>query len=66
MTKLVIDIGNTLTKVAIFRNQEMLEIKAFEELSDVNELKKYLKNFPSVTAAIVSSVKLLMKNLYHF
>src|SRR5688572_24506052 len=54
MTNLVIDIGNTLTKIAVFNNRKILETKVYEEFGVV-DLQRYLKE-KRIDNAIVSSV----------
>jgi type III pantothenate kinase len=55
MTNLVIDIGNTLTKVAVFELDELIMVAQFETVDEahLNELLDQYK----ITGAIVSSVK---------
>jgi len=52
---LVIDIGNTLTKTAIFNGQEILSFSSFEKFS-LAVLKELLSKNPSVKNVILSSV----------
>lgn len=53
--KLTIDIGNTLTKAAVFKGNELKEGFSFSGLAGF-DLNKILKNYPAVKSAIVSSV----------
>jgi type III pantothenate kinase len=53
---LVIDIGNTLTKLAIFQDDEMVHKEITEECT-VDTLKKLCPSFPGLKKAIVSTVK---------
>ena len=55
MTNLVIDIGNTFTKIAIFKLDALLTVEQFEDV-DTTRLDKLLKDY-KVNRAIVSSVK---------
>ena len=55
MTNLVIDIGNTFTKIAVFKLDELLAVEQFEEV-DTNWLNELLNRY-EVNRAIVSSVK---------
>ena len=51
----VIDTGNTLTKISVFKNQKLKFKKACK--SDVlNEIKNILEQFPGIKAGIFSSV----------
>jgi type III pantothenate kinase len=53
-TNLIIDIGNTLTKLALFSKDEVIAIEKHEKLSD-SLLEKFINNH-NVIGAIVSSV----------
>ncbi|WP_184549984.1 type III pantothenate kinase [Mucilaginibacter sp. FT3.2] len=55
MTNLVIDIGNTFTKIAVFKLDALLTVEQFEDV-DTTRLDKLLKDY-KVNRAIVSSVK---------
>jgi type III pantothenate kinase len=55
MTNLVIDIGNTYTKIAVFRLDELLVVDQFETV-DATVVDNLLSNY-KVNRAIVSSVK---------
>ncbi|HEY9196000.1 MAG TPA: type III pantothenate kinase [Mucilaginibacter sp.] len=55
MTCLVIDIGNTLTKIAVFELDNLLAFEQFENV-DETRLEKLLTNY-KIDRAIVSSVK---------
>jgi len=59
---LVIDIGNTLTKIGLFQEKEMKEFSSFENFSIV-ELKKFFKNHLSIKNVILSSVVEHNKNI---
>ncbi len=52
---LVIDIGNSRTKVAIFSHQEMVKLLTFDEFS-ADELKRLTREFPDKGNVILSSV----------
>ncbi len=52
---LVIDIGNTYTKIAVFKRDELLHTEQHQNL-DADILDKFLNDYP-VTTAIISSVK---------
>ena len=55
MVKLLIDIGNTLTKLAIFENQQMLYFANVEKLQ-TSALLKLGDEFPRISHVIISSV----------
>ena len=52
---LIVDIGNSRTKVAIFSGQEMIYYNFYEQLT-VPELKELTIRFPGIENAILSSV----------
>ena len=54
---LIVDIGNTITKLAVYKGREKLSVSRLNELS-CEELEKKLSDF-KITRAIVSSVKKL-------
>ena len=55
MANLVIDIGNTFTKIAVFDNDELLYTEHFTTV-DPGTLNKFLTSYP-IDKAIISSVK---------
>ncbi len=55
MTNLVIDIGNTFTKIAVFELDELLTVEQFENV-EIARLDELLRTY-KVERAIVSSVK---------
>jgi type III pantothenate kinase len=55
MTNLVIDIGNTYTKIAVFKLDELLAVEQFETVNQ-HTLDSFLNNY-TINRAIVSSVK---------
>ena len=55
MTNLVIDIGNTYTKIAVFKLNELLAVMQFETV-DPDTLDNFLNNY-QIDRAIISSVK---------
>lgn len=55
MVNLVIDIGNTFTKVAIFNNRDIIELQVFGKF-DALTLQQYLKG-KQIDYAIISSVE---------
>ncbi len=58
---LVVDVGNTRTKLAVF-DSKSLQSKVVSEMSDVlSNIKKLKKTFPKLEFAIISSVGVLDK-----
>ncbi|MEG1572988.1 MAG: type III pantothenate kinase [Bacteroidales bacterium] len=55
MDKLVIDIGNTSTKIAIFRNKELLRVQTYQQF-DKHALQMLFNFYPTITHSIISSV----------
>ena len=53
--KLVLDIGNTLTKLAVFNESEMIDFIAVPNVS-IESLEKLLNTNPHVHSAIIASV----------
>ena len=53
---LIIDIGNTQTKYALFQKGEMLEF-CISQVSNMTLVKDWLQKYPSLNAAIISSVQ---------
>jgi type III pantothenate kinase len=53
---LVVDIGNTRTKVYVFEGEEIVESKTVDELKPGHP-KSFKNDFPGISKAIVSSVK---------
>ncbi len=64
MTNLVIDIGNTRTKVAVFENNQMIDFFA-EELVTLPLLKDFLKQY-SIDNSIISSVSFSKREIVYF
>ena len=61
LMNLIIDVGNTFVKLAVFDNSELVHKVSFE-LSEFSEQYKSLKsNFPEIKKAIISSVGSLSK-----
>ncbi len=53
---LVIDIGNTRSKVAVFASNNCLELKAYDSLSLIDGVRGILSEFKLIDRAIVSAV----------
>ncbi len=54
--KLVIDIGNTLVKAAVFEQNTMMELEKFAKEELEKKLLNFFKNFPNIKDLVVSSV----------
>ncbi len=52
---LVIDIGNTTAKYAVFENNEMVDVSVFSN-TDIKELQNYISQYPKLSKAIFCSV----------
>lgn len=61
---LVIDIGNTLLKYAVFDHKRMLTHASLEMSSSNTKIKAIFTKYPKITHAIVSSVATVDENLY--
>lgn len=55
---LIIDVGNTRVKVAVFEEDTIVDLVVFDKLKIVSEIKKIIKKY-KISAAIASSVALL-------
>lgn len=55
---LIIDIGNTQVKAAVFKQDALLKLVVFDKKRILSEVKKILKNF-SISSAILSSVAII-------
>ena len=53
---LIIDVGNSFVKLAIFDSGELLQKKSLEATKTENEIKKIVKKYPKLKKAIISSV----------
>ncbi|MCM4156670.1 type III pantothenate kinase [Gramella sp. AN32] len=53
---LVVDIGNTLVKTAVFQNNKLLEKRTFSKEKFSKEFDIIQKNYPLITKCIISSV----------
>lgn len=53
--RLILDFGNTFQKCAIFEEKELIELKRFENIH-LNDLKKFVSQYPKIRSAILSSV----------
>jgi type III pantothenate kinase len=55
MTNLVIDIGNTFTKIALFEGDELLKVEQYQQ-PNAHEVNSFLRNC-TISRVIISSVK---------
>ena len=62
---LVIDIGNTRVKAAVFNGSDIVKVFIIES-SKINELKKILVEFPQIKFGIISSVVNNSKEILNF
>ncbi|WP_435623533.1 type III pantothenate kinase [Flagellimonas sp.] len=53
---LVIDIGNSLTKYAVFENRRLLQLETSESTLFLSKVKDIFENYPKVEHALISSV----------
>ncbi|MEI6900401.1 MAG: hypothetical protein WCL00_11030, partial [Bacteroidota bacterium] len=60
-TDLIIDIGNTNTKLALFENGELQKISIFKEPS-VQPIKDFLESGEEIKNCILSTVKEYLKS----
>jgi type III pantothenate kinase len=54
--KLVIDIGNTLAKIAIFNKSEIIDFISSDNISSIS-IKKLLDVYPDISTGIIASVR---------
>jgi len=55
--KLVVDIGNSFTKLAVFSNDEIIDFQTIEKI-DIEYLRLTIKKHPKISSSILSSVAL--------
>ena len=53
---LVIDIGNSLTKYAVFENRRLLHLETSESNLFLSKIKDVFENYPKIEYALISSV----------
>jgi len=56
LKRLIIDIGNTFTKMAVFSDDRLLDLQRFDSLN-LDLLKELSKQHPDLSASILSAVK---------
>ena len=61
LMNLVIDIGNTRTKIALFKTGKIVKKSIFETEELVMYVKDYLRAYPETSRAIIASVDILNK-----
>ncbi|TXE09218.1 type III pantothenate kinase [Gelidibacter salicanalis] len=60
---LIVDVGNTLVKIAVFQNDTLVE-KQTVEISEVDDLQKnFFQDYPNIQKSILSSVGKLPKEV---
>ncbi len=62
---LAIDIGNTVIKLAIFSNNEIIFKKSFSDLN-LQDIKSILEKYPKLNKAILSTVSKVKKDIIDF
>ena len=63
---LIIDIGNTATKLAVFQRDKILKTQSIATSSLVLEVEDLLKKFPEIKQCILSSVGYLSAEAFEF
>ncbi len=53
--KLVVDIGNSFTKLAVFKGEEIIDFQTIKK-PEIKVLSKLLSDFPQISSSIISSV----------
>ena len=53
--RLVIDIGNTRAKVAVFSSRTLFLVESYDKIS-LNDIKNTIERFPTIRKSIYSSV----------
>lgn len=53
--KLVIDIGNSFTKLAVFKSDEIIDFKVIEKVT-IDVLEDIFREYPQISSSIISSV----------
>jgi type III pantothenate kinase len=54
--KLVIDIGNTLAKIAVFNKSDIIDFKSIDMIS-YSSIKQMLDTYPDISTGIIASVR---------
>jgi len=53
---LIIDIGNTNTKIAVFEHDNIIEIDLFNPKNTIKAINKFLRKYKAINRAIISNV----------
>ena len=53
---LIVDVGNTAVKIAVFLNEEIIEKRSVSKLDFENNIKRINQEYPEIKTAIISSV----------
>ncbi len=62
--KLVVDIGNTLVKFAVFKQNEIVALEYLKTIG-ATDLEEIIKSYPELTSGIVSTVRDESLNFFH-
>jgi len=62
--KLVVDIGNTLVKFAVFKQKEIVALEYLKTVR-ATDLEEIIKSYPELTSGIVSNVRDENLNFFH-
>ncbi|SHI60698.1 type III pantothenate kinase [Mesonia phycicola] len=54
---LIVDIGNTLVKVAVFQNDKLIEVDSMEQNLFEKKINYFFKTYPKISHSILSSVQ---------
>jgi len=54
---LVVDIGNTFVKLAVFQNNKLLEVDSFEQNLFEKKISNFFESYPKISHSILSSVQ---------
>lgn len=63
--KLVIDIGNTLSKIAVFEESDIIELIISEEII-INQIDNLFNNFQDINTGIIASVRKIDPELINY
>ena len=53
---LVIDIGNSRSKLAVFKDNQQVDVTVYDNDISIDEVNKYLEKYTDVKSVILSSV----------
>ncbi|PLX00138.1 MAG: pantothenate kinase [Marinilabiliales bacterium] len=63
--KLVIDIGNTLAKIAVFNKSDIIDFKSIDMIS-YSSIKQMLDTYPDISTGIIASVREMDPDFFSF